>query len=268
MHGPGAAAPQGSSVRHDDTSSAAACIPPLDDRRCARDRSPDRDDAQCWRANRGHRQRRSGHAIRRRPARQAHSDQHSKDANAERSDRRTDQREIENPVAEAFHDRRHRQGCRHCLRQHGAANAGDAERLHRESREAGLEDRNPQVPDQGRSDLEPDHPRPLPEQLPVQRQGRRRRLATKNRDDANVVGYDYTLRPILFVVPRGSPPAAFEARAQGSRGAARPISEIARRASRWPEASALSRCVRRWSKARPNCRRRSATCWPRPSLAG
>jgi peptidyl-prolyl cis-trans isomerase SurA len=38
------------------------------------------------------------------------------------------------------------------------------------------------------------------------------RLATKNRDDANVVGYDYTLRPILFVVPRGSPPAAFEAR--------------------------------------------------------
>jgi peptidyl-prolyl cis-trans isomerase SurA len=38
------------------------------------------------------------------------------------------------------------------------------------------------------------------------------RLATKNRDDANVVGYDYTLRPILFVVPRGSAPAAFEAR--------------------------------------------------------
>jgi peptidyl-prolyl cis-trans isomerase SurA len=38
------------------------------------------------------------------------------------------------------------------------------------------------------------------------------RLAAKNRDDANVVGYDYTLRPILFVVPRGSPPAAFEAR--------------------------------------------------------
>ena len=40
------------------------------------------------------------------------------------------------------------------------------------------------------------------------------RLATKNREDANVVGYDYTLRPILFVVPRGSPPAAFEARAK------------------------------------------------------
>ncbi len=40
------------------------------------------------------------------------------------------------------------------------------------------------------------------------------RLASKNRDDANVVGYDYTLRPILFVVPRGSPPAAFEARAK------------------------------------------------------
>jgi peptidyl-prolyl cis-trans isomerase SurA len=40
------------------------------------------------------------------------------------------------------------------------------------------------------------------------------RLGTKKRDDANVVGYDYTLRPILFVVPRGSPPAAFEARAK------------------------------------------------------
>jgi peptidyl-prolyl cis-trans isomerase SurA len=40
------------------------------------------------------------------------------------------------------------------------------------------------------------------------------RLKAKNRADENVVGYDYTLRPILFVVPRGSPPAAFEARAK------------------------------------------------------
>ena len=40
------------------------------------------------------------------------------------------------------------------------------------------------------------------------------RLASKNRDDANVVGYDYTLRPILFLVPRGSPPSDFEARAK------------------------------------------------------
>jgi peptidyl-prolyl cis-trans isomerase SurA len=40
------------------------------------------------------------------------------------------------------------------------------------------------------------------------------RLQAKNREDANVVGYDYTLRPILFVVPRGSPPAAFEARSK------------------------------------------------------
>lgn len=38
------------------------------------------------------------------------------------------------------------------------------------------------------------------------------RLQAKKPDDASVVGYDYTLRPILFVVPRGSPPAAFEAR--------------------------------------------------------
>jgi peptidyl-prolyl cis-trans isomerase SurA len=40
------------------------------------------------------------------------------------------------------------------------------------------------------------------------------RLKAKNREDENVAGYDYTLRPILFVVPRGSPPAAFEARAK------------------------------------------------------
>jgi peptidyl-prolyl cis-trans isomerase SurA len=40
------------------------------------------------------------------------------------------------------------------------------------------------------------------------------RLKAKNREDAAVVGYDYTLRPILFVVPPGSPPAAFEARAK------------------------------------------------------
>jgi len=38
------------------------------------------------------------------------------------------------------------------------------------------------------------------------------RLDAKKPEDANVAGYDYTLRPILLVVPRGSPPAAFEAR--------------------------------------------------------
>lgn len=38
------------------------------------------------------------------------------------------------------------------------------------------------------------------------------RLEAKKPEDANMAGFDYTLRPILFVVPRGSPPAAFEAR--------------------------------------------------------
>ena len=63
-------------------------------------------------------------------------------------------------------------------------------------------------------------------------------MQTKKPDDANAVGYDYTLRPILFVVPRGSPPAAFEARAQGSRSVARAISEIA------TEGIALARGIR------------------------
>jgi peptidyl-prolyl cis-trans isomerase SurA len=40
------------------------------------------------------------------------------------------------------------------------------------------------------------------------------RLEAKKPDDASAVGYDYTLRPILFVVPRGSPPAAYEARSK------------------------------------------------------
>lgn len=40
------------------------------------------------------------------------------------------------------------------------------------------------------------------------------RLKAKNLPEAGAVGYDYTLRPILFVVPPGSPPAAFEARAK------------------------------------------------------
>jgi peptidyl-prolyl cis-trans isomerase SurA len=38
------------------------------------------------------------------------------------------------------------------------------------------------------------------------------RMENRKPEEAAAVGYDYTLRPILFVVPRGSPPAAFEAR--------------------------------------------------------
>ena len=38
------------------------------------------------------------------------------------------------------------------------------------------------------------------------------RLASKRPEDASSVGYDYTLRPILFVVPRGSPQAVLEER--------------------------------------------------------
>jgi peptidyl-prolyl cis-trans isomerase SurA len=38
------------------------------------------------------------------------------------------------------------------------------------------------------------------------------KLESRKSDATEVAGYDFTLRPILFVVPRGSPPAAFEAR--------------------------------------------------------
>jgi peptidyl-prolyl cis-trans isomerase SurA len=38
------------------------------------------------------------------------------------------------------------------------------------------------------------------------------KLETPKSDASPVVAYDYTLRPIIFIVPRGSPPAAFAAR--------------------------------------------------------
>jgi peptidyl-prolyl cis-trans isomerase SurA len=38
------------------------------------------------------------------------------------------------------------------------------------------------------------------------------RLASKRPEDTTAVGYDYTLRPILFVVPRGSPASVIEER--------------------------------------------------------
>jgi peptidyl-prolyl cis-trans isomerase SurA len=38
------------------------------------------------------------------------------------------------------------------------------------------------------------------------------KLETRSSDDRSSVGYDYTLRPILFVVPRGAPDAARDAR--------------------------------------------------------
>ena len=53
----------------------------------------------------------------------------------------------------------------------------------------------------------------------------------RSRTTKNVVGYEYTLRPILFVVPRGSPPAAFEARSKEAE-ALRAASRVATRASR------------------------------------
>jgi peptidyl-prolyl cis-trans isomerase SurA len=38
------------------------------------------------------------------------------------------------------------------------------------------------------------------------------KLEAKNTDEKELVGYDYTLRPILFVVPRGSPAGRADAR--------------------------------------------------------
>jgi peptidyl-prolyl cis-trans isomerase SurA len=38
------------------------------------------------------------------------------------------------------------------------------------------------------------------------------RLESRKSDETPASGYDYTLRPILFIVPRGSPPAVIDAR--------------------------------------------------------
>jgi peptidyl-prolyl cis-trans isomerase SurA len=37
-------------------------------------------------------------------------------------------------------------------------------------------------------------------------------VQSRNKDEQEAVGYEYSLRPILLIVPRGSPPTAFEAR--------------------------------------------------------
>ena len=54
------------------------------------------------------------------------------------------------------------------------------------------------------------------------------KLETRIRSEG-AVGYDYTLRPILFVVPRGSPRLPAGSPAQGGRGAACPLPELRRR---------------------------------------
>jgi peptidyl-prolyl cis-trans isomerase SurA len=43
-------------------------------------------------------------------------------------------------------------------------------------------------------------------------------LNKKTDDDTATVGYEYTLRPILFIVPPGSPPSAFEDRKKEAEG--------------------------------------------------
>jgi peptidyl-prolyl cis-trans isomerase SurA len=43
-------------------------------------------------------------------------------------------------------------------------------------------------------------------------------MLNKKTDDDNATAYDYTLRPILFIVPPGSPPSAFEDRKRDAEG--------------------------------------------------
>ena len=43
-------------------------------------------------------------------------------------------------------------------------------------------------------------------------------MLNKKSDDENAASYDYTLRPILFIVPPGSPPTAFEDRKREAEG--------------------------------------------------
>ena len=56
--------------------------------------------------------------------------------------------------------------------------------------------------------------------------------------------YDYTLRPILFVVPRGSPPAAFEARAKEAEALRAQFQQLRRR-----HCARAQRALRRGARA-------------------
>ena len=50
----------------------------------------------------------------------------------------------------------------------------------------------------------------------------------RRRGQAETEGFEYQMRPIVLIVPRGSPPAAIEAAAKGSRGAARARADLRR----------------------------------------
>jgi peptidyl-prolyl cis-trans isomerase SurA len=50
-----------------------------------------------------------------------------------------------------------------------------------------------------------------PSSFQVEESEVREALASKN-TDGETTGYDYRLRPVIFIVPKGSPPSAFEAR--------------------------------------------------------
>ncbi len=68
-----------------------------------------------------------------------------------------------------------------------------------------------QAPDQGGQRLGPADPRPLP--VAAAAFGHARSLARLEKpEERDTVGYDYVLRPILFLVPPGAPAATFEAR--------------------------------------------------------
>ena len=73
-----------------------------------------------------------------------------------------------------------------------------------------------------------DCPRQVPASLQIGEKDIVQALQTRDKDQRES-DYEYTLRPIVFVVPRGSAPAVVEARKQRSRGAAHPVSGLRER---------------------------------------
>ena len=76
-------------------------------------------------------------------------------------------------------------------------------------------------------------------------------LEAKKTDEQDTIAFDYTMRPILFLVPPGAGAAVFEARKKRRRRLCAPASKPARKARRWRAPFTMSRCAIRSCAAPP-----------------
>ena len=269
---PAGAARRGSSVRHDETDFCrAACAAPPDDRRGARDRWPR---SRCRRARDAHRSSSSSTASR---SRSFDIEQRTKLIQLTTQKTPPRQEVLDELINEKLKVQllqalststaSTRKSTTPTPTWRGACGTTPKQFTDR-SRKQGVKAETLKARIQADLDLDPDHPRQVPEQLPGRRQGRRSASSqAKKPDDANAVGYDYTLAPDPVRGAARSPPAAFEARSEGSRGAARPLPELRRGHRAGPRHALRGGARSRWSKLRRPAAGAARRAGRRPSSA-